>query len=85
MYKFEFNPIVEEIFIHKGVLATAIESYGHVVLFDMKGNFILDEEKPWNSRKRIGRIIKPRWDKYYQKWQLLESRVRKEGKDGGSY
>lgn len=74
--KYEYNPMVDELYLlkHKGVKHVVIAdyNYGHIICFNPDGAYIHDwvsgyfEEN--KNFKKIGTLIRPRWDKYKKVW-----------------
>lgn len=75
--RYVYNPEIKEIFLYKGTPVIINDpSYGHVFITDLKDSLIdcpeqYDDDVQEALNKRIGRIIKPRWDKEIQIWQTV--------------
>ncbi|MCK5608264.1 hypothetical protein KAR91_40660 [Candidatus Pacearchaeota archaeon] len=83
--KYKYNPIVEEIFLYKRkkqeLVVTASYAYGNIVCFDLNGtyvdNWVSGYFKETKSFKKVGTLIKPRWDKYKLSWALCERKIKR--------
>lgn len=86
LIKYEFEPIVKDIYFFKSQACFASNSYNHTVFFSLKtGEFLGIREEPYIQSKPIGKIIKPRWREYiekthFEKGGLIQQEPRTEKK-----
>lgn len=86
-HRYVYKPEIKEIYLWKDTPVVIEDpSYGHVSIWTLDGKFIdapgqYEDEvsEAWN--KKIGKIIKPRWDKEVQVWQTVQRGLIKNGKD----
>ena len=77
-YRYVYKPEIKDIYLWKDTPVVIEDpSYGHVSIWTLDGKFIdapaqYEDEvmEAWN--KKIGKIIKPRYDKQYQIWETYK-------------
>lgn len=75
--KFEFNPIITDIFLYKNNPVMIDYFLGKFIIFKLSGEyFITLDSMP--RIKKIGKIIIPSWDRYKLSWVLIERGVKNE-------
>jgi hypothetical protein len=74
--KYVYNPEKRDIYFWNGKGVTLEDSsWGHTCVMDIKGKFLdvlgdySDEMIEIESSPVIGKVIRPRWDKYEQEWR----------------
>lgn len=85
--KYEYNPEIEEIYLckrgkHKGVIGCVEFNYGHTFLFSAikRHLYIADWNEGYFADKyvrRVGKIYRPRWDKFEMQWVLKDKQVER--------
>lgn len=76
--RYVYKPEVKDIYLYKGVPVVIEDpAYGHVTIWTLDGKFIdapgqYEDEvnKAWDIK--IGKVIKPRWNKEYQTWETSQ-------------
>lgn len=83
-YRYVYKPEVHDIYLYKGKPVIVYDaSWGHYSFSDLqcKEFDVLKEysdEADELFEKKIGKIIKPRWNKEYQTWETLQRGLRYE-------
>lgn len=73
--RYTYNPEIRDIYLWKNkVVVTEESSYGMVAVTDLRGAYInhysqYGREIEEIEKTKIGRVIRPRWDKEEQTWQ----------------
>ena len=81
--RYVYNPEIEYIYLYKGQPVIMDDpAYGYVTIWTLNRKFIdavsqyTDEiEKAYN--RKLGKIIRPRWDKQVQTWETVRRGLTK--------
>lgn len=60
---YEYTPVVEDVYLFQNKVCTAFNSYGHIIYMDLNENLVDTVAASWITKERIGRVVKPRWEK----------------------
>lgn len=80
--KYLYNPEVRDIYLWNNRGVTLEDAaYGHVAVLTISGKYIdhLDQyghELEEIEKNKIGKVIRPRWDKYIRTWQWQKRGLR---------